>query len=231
MKKEKGKHFCIARDRSALYGMLSFVYIQIPERKTLELNFADQASKLFEAIPKEAKETSEAIAEGIRTVRDYIHKRDMHLEECALELSKDWTRLFRGVDRSGPPPPYESVYRTERMQAKCAQDIHRLFSKMGIRVPEEWHQPPDYIGVELDFMRLLCEKELRHRNDSQLKALREVLDEERAFLEDHLGLWVPNFCKRMLEEAREDYYRGIAHLTLGLVAFDRLWVPRLLSLF
>ena len=102
---------------------------------------------------------------------------------------------------------------------------------MGIRVPEEWHQPPDYIGVELDFMRLLCEKELGHRNNSQLKALREVLDEEKAFLEDHLGLWVPDFCKRMLEEAREDYYRGIAHLTLGLVAFDRLWVPRLLSLF
>ena len=227
MKKEK--HFCIARNRAALYGMLSSVYIQIPERRTLELNFVDPASKLLEAIPKEAKEISKPIAEGIRIVRDYIRDRGLHLEECLLDLLKDWTRLFRGVDRSGPLPPYESVYRTERIQTKYAQEVHRLFSKMGIRVPEEWHQPLDYIGVELDFMRLLCEKELRHRNDSQLKALREALDEERAFLEDHLGPWVPIFCKRVLGEAGEDYYRGIAHLTLGLVAFDRLWVPRLLS--
>ncbi len=222
------KDFSIARDRSELYGMLSSVYIEVPDKKTLELSFVDPLLKLLGAAPKEAKEASHSIAEGNRIIRDYMRERGRHFEEGALDLAKDWTRLFRGVDKNGPPPPYESVYLDGRMQTKSAREVHRLFSRNGIRIPEEWHHPADYIGVELDFMRLLCEKEWRHRNENQLKELREVLEEERAFLEDHLCIWVPIFCKRMLEQARENYFRGIAYLTLGLVQFDRIWVPRLL---
>ena len=77
-------------------------------------------------------------------------------------------------------------------------------------------------------MRLLCEKEFHLRGDGERIALRQAVEAERSFLENHLALWVPIFCKRMLEEAREAYYLGIAHLTLGLVGFDRLWVSRLL---
>jgi anaerobic sulfite reductase subunit A len=100
---------------------------------------------------------------------------------------------------------------------------------MGIQVPEEWHQPPDYIGVELDFMRFLCEEESRRRDDGEQNALREAVEAEKSFLENHIALWVPIFCERMLEEAREEYYLGIAYLTLGLVGFDRLWISRLLN--
>ena len=214
--------------RRDLYGLLSTVYIQLPEKKTLKLKW-EPAVELLRYPQKGSEEALKQIHKGLKLVHSYGSKKDRPDEDILTNLCKDWTRLFRGIDRKGLLPPYESLYRPERLQKKPAQEINRLFSEMGIQVPEEWHQPSDYIGVELDFMRLLCEKEWRHRDNGERNAIREAVEAEKSFLEDHLTLWVPIFCKRMLKEAREEYYLGIAHLTLGLVGFDRLWVSRLLD--
>jgi len=96
-------------------------------------------------------------------------------------------------------------------------------------VPEEWRQPPDYIGVELDFMRLLCERERQEREEKETDALRHILEIENSFLEEHLALWVPVFCEKMFQQAHEDYYRGVARLTAGLVAYDGTYVKTILS--
>ena len=58
----------------------------------------------------------------------------------------------------------------------------------------------------------------------------EVLEEENSFLENHLGLWISIFCEKMLKEAREDFFIGVARLTKGLVEYDRVWIPHLLNL-
>jgi TorA maturation chaperone TorD len=218
----------LSKIRRDLYGLLSSVYIQIPEKKILELKW-EPAVELLRYPQEGGEKVFKQIQKGLNLVKPYGSKQDRIDEEILTNLSKDWTRLFRGVVRDGILPPYESLYRTKRLQKKSAQEINRLFSKMGVQVPEEWHQPSDYIGVELDFMRLLCEKEWRHRDNGERNAFREAVEAEKSFLEKHLTLWVPIFCERMLKEAREEYYLGIAHLTLGLVGFDRLWVSRLLD--
>ena len=220
--------YTLAKIRRDLYGLLSSVYIQLPEAKTLELRWKP-ASELLKYPQEGSQKAFHQVQEGLNLVKPYGLKKGRTDEEILRNLSKDWTHVFRGVVRDGILPPYESLYRPKRLQKKPAQEINRLFSKMGIQVPEEWHQPSDYIGVELDFMRFVCEKESRLRNDGEPNALREAVETGKSFLEDHIALWVPIFCKRMLEEAREDYYLGIAHLTLGFVEFDRLWVSRLLA--
>jgi len=218
----------LAKVRGDLYGLLSSAYIQLPEKKILELKW-EAAVELLRYPQEESEKAFKQIQKGLNLVKSYGSKKDRIDEEILTNLSKDWTRLFRGVVRDGIFPPYESLYRPKRLQKKPAQEINRLFSKMGIQVPEEWHQPSDYIGVELDFMRFLCEKESRRRDDGERNALREAVEAEKSFLEDHIALWVPIFCERMLEEAREEYYLGIANLTSGLVGFDRRWVSRLLD--
>ncbi len=218
----------LSKIRGDLYGLLSSAYIELPEKKIFELKWEPAVELL--TYPQEAsEEVLQQIQKGLNLVESYQSKKDLTDDEILTNLSKDWTRLFRGVVRNGILPPYESLCRPERLQKKPAQEINRLFSKMGIQVPEEWHQPSDSIGVELDLMRLLCEKEWRRREDGERSALREAIRSEKSFVEDHIALWVPIFSERMLEEAREEYYRGIAHLTLGLVGFDRLWIPRLLD--
>jgi len=228
-------HQNLAAYRSSLYGLLSSVYLQIPDTGILGLPW-NAAAKLLEfpqvgttRFREGSEEALKEIENGLKLVHPYLSKKVHAFEKDFLNLSKDWTHLFRGVDKRGPLPPYESLYRTGKLQEKPAQDIHRLFSKMGVHVPEEWHQPLDYIGVELDFMRLLCEKERegweKHGGDSIL----EVVKIEESFLENHVGLWIFSFCEKMMEQAREDFYQGIARLTKGLVEYDRTHIRNIIS--
>ena len=219
----------LAEYRSNLYALLASVYIQIPERKTLSLHW-EPTLKLLEFPQKEAEKSLQEIEEGQRLIKDYISRENISCEERLINLSKEWTRLFRGVDIKGPHPPYESLYRTGKLQDKPAQEINRLFSKMGIRVPEEWHQPSDYIGVELDFMHLLCAKEREAWEEKHIGSVHEISEIEKSFLENHLGLWIPIFCGKMIELAREDFHKGIARLTKGLIRYDQIWTPHLFLL-
>ena len=225
----------LAAYRSSLYGLLSSLYLQIPDKGILGLPW-DAAAKLLEFPQVRTTPSKEGIEEalkeienGLRLVRPYLSKEDHAFKKDLLNLSKDWTHLFRGVDKSGPLPPYESLYRTGKLQEKPAQDIHRLFSKMGVHVPEEWHQLLDYIGVELDFMRFLCDKERGAWEKNGRDSVLEVVKAEESFLEDHVGLWVFSFCEKMVEQAREDFYRGIARLTKGLVEYDRVHIRNIIS--
>ena len=211
----------LARCRGDLYNLLSSAYIRIPARETLELGWKP-AVDLLRFPQEESKEALHFIDKGLTLIKPY-HSGGGVLEEGTLiNLSRDWTRLFRGVEKKGILPPYESLYRTGKLQEKPSREIHRLFSQTGIRVPDEWHQPPDYIGVELDFMRLLCSRELEAYEKQEANILSETLHVERSFVENHLGIWVPQFCKKMLSEAEEDYFRGVAHLTVGLIGYDRI---------
>jgi TorA maturation chaperone TorD len=176
-----------------------------------------------------SKETLQHVDKGLSLIKPYSSGGSALEGRMLTNLSRDWTRLFRGVEKKGILPPYESLYRTGKLQEKPSREIHRLFSHMGIRVPDEWHQPPDYIGVELDFMRLLCSKELEAYEKQGANILSETLHAEHSFVENHLGVWVPQFCEKMFLEAEEDYFRGVAHLTVGLIGYDRIHIKNRVS--
>jgi TorA maturation chaperone TorD len=211
----------LARCRGDLYNLLSTAYIRIPARETLELGWKP-AVDLLRFPREESKEALQRVDKGLNLIRSYDSSGGVLEEKTLTNLSRDWTRLFRGVEKKGILPPYESLYRTGKLQEKPSREIHRLFSQMGIRVPDEWHQPPDYIGVELDFMRLLCSKELEAYEKQETDILSGTLHAEQSFVENHLGVWVPQFCEKMFSQAEEDYFRGLAHLTVGLIKYDRI---------
>ena len=220
----------LARCRGDLYHLLSSAYIHVPEKKTLEFAWEPAAELL--SFPQERTEAAlQHIDKGLKLIKLYGSRNNPLDEKTLTNLSKDWTRLFRGVERDGILPPYESLYRTGKLQEKPAREIHRLFSQMGIRVPDEWHQPQDYIGVELDFMRLLCSREFEACEKQEKKSIVEAVKAEKSFIEHHLGAWASKFCEKMGEQAREDYYRGIAKLTVGLIEYDRSYTKTLISNF
>lgn len=220
----------LARIRRDFYSLLSSAYIHIPEKKTLELKW-EAAAELFRFPQEGGEEALRQIDKGLKLIKPYASRKNVIDEKILIDISKDWTRLFRGVERDGILPPYESLYRTGKLQEKPAREIHRLFSQMGIRVPDEWHQPQDYIGVELDFMRLLCSRELEAYEKQEKKSIVEVVKTETSFVHHHVGAWASKFCEKMGKQAREDYYRGIAQLTIGLIEYDRSYTKKRLSNF
>ena len=214
------EHVEVAEARSRVYDLLSALYLELPSLKLLQSVFGAEFERQLSSVV--SKFGVGEMKQGLKLIASFVVTfKEQPEEEVLRRVSIDRTRLLRGADpRHSPPPPYESVYREGRLWGKSTVEVSQTYGRLGIKLPEAWTEPPDYIGIELDFMRLIC---LRGRKAWQAgsadKAL-EYLEAGRDFLKKHIVLWVPGFCEEMYNRAELNFYKGIARLTRGFVEYD-----------
>lgn len=132
------------------------------------------------------------------------------------DLLAEFTRLFIGPS---PVPLYESVYRSPSglvMQEETAA-VRRKYLQAGLVVHPERSFPDDHIGAELEFVFYLCQKTTQTAGVEELGGLLRM---QEAFFREHLVQWVPLLCKRLFEEAESPYFKGVAKMTGGFIAWD-----------
>ncbi len=133
-------------------------------------------------------------------------------DDIALELARDWTRLFRGVGsgtRFHLPPPYEACYtgwEGSGASARLFLELQNIYAKAGLSCAQHGSRP-DYVGVMLAFVSLLWRKELAGNISLQTAAEFSLLRER--FERDHLQPWVSDFCRRAAPYAETLFYRGV----------------------
>ena len=142
------------------------------------------------------------------------------------ELTAEHTRLFSlpsGVI------PHESFYLDEkkRLGGRVTIGVRQYYQDAGAQLTKECLDLPDHIGVELEFMKFLCEIEEQFWKESNLEGLRKSLQFQNHFLAEHLLLWYEVLCGRILEEAKLDLYRALARLTIEFLNSEREFVPEL----
>lgn len=214
------EYVLVAEARRQVYDLLSALYLELPNSKMIQSMF-DTEFKLGLSSAVSNFEADE-IKEGLTLIASFITAfKEQSTEEVLKRISIDRTRLLRGVSQQhSPPPPYESVYRDGRLYSESTIEVSQIYCRLGITLPQTWTEPPDYIGIELDFMRLICQGEKEAwQTDSFDKAL-EHLEVGGDFLKKHILQWVPRFCEEMYNKAELDFYKGIAHFTSGFVAYD-----------
>ena len=214
------EYLLVAEARRQVYDLLSALYLELPNSKMIQSMF-DTEFKLGLSSAVSNFEADE-IKEGLTLIASFITAfKEQSTEEVLKRISIDRTRLLRGVSQQhSPPPPYESVYRDGRLYSESTIEVSQIYCRLGITLPQTWTEPPDYIGIELDFMRLICQGEKEAwQTDSFDKAL-EHLEVGGDFLKKHILQWVPRFCEEMYNKAELDFYKGIAHFTSGFVAYD-----------
>ena len=217
---ETAKPFAIAQARRSVYEMLSGFFLELPALETVNSIFDPDFGRRLSAVAP-VFETGE-IREGLRLISTFISSfTNDSREEILKRIAMDRTRLFRGVsEKHSPPPPYESFYREQRLRGEGSAEVYRFYSKLGVTLAEEWTESPDYLGIEIDFMRLLCQSEEEAWLNSQPEKALEFLGASMDFLKDHLLKWVPSFLDKMYEMADLDFYRGLAKLTSGFLKYD-----------
>lgn len=208
----------LATARSRIYGFLGAVFNRLPNEQFVGgLSSPEMAA--FLASIGELEDQNEGIREGLRLLEAYItHTKDRPVEEVKTELGVERTRLVRGIKPDyGPPPPYEWVHapRTGDAPGLTTAIVRNAYAESHAALPEIVREEPDFIGIELDFMRYLTEKEGAAWESDQPDGALQVIGKERAFLDEHILVWIPKFCDVMLEQARIDFFRGIALLTKG----------------
>lgn len=182
-------------ERSSLYGFLALVYREEP-------------TAAFLLKMKNAEFLDALSAAGVRFDKAFFASPD---EELLDELAIEYTRLFIGPGRHIPAS--EGAQREGALWGRTTSEVARLVENCGLRYNPEYCDPPDHIGVELEFMQEVTRREAEawEREDSS-EAL-HCLHIEREFIGKHLSRWVPLFCEKVAQEAECSFYREMAVLT------------------
>ncbi len=202
----------IIQSRASSYAFLSGAYRQgasvaLPEGLVSELASG-------------AEEEPES--EGHRTLRDYARRiRGADLQQVATDLGAEYVALLLSAS-ANPVFPYESVYTSpEQLLMQEARDrVLAEYRQEGLARVQEFKLPGDHVAIELEFMAYLCQKTAGALEAGNVEAAQASLEKQEQFLDQHLLVWVPQFCRDLARAAWSDFYRGIARITEEHLAQD-----------
>ncbi len=171
---------------------------------------------------------------GLDRISSYqLAVREKPDEDVLTELAIDRTAILRGTGHADMKPPYEGLYRKGARFGDSVLGLRKFYRKAGLVPDETVGESPDYLCVELDFMKQLClrEETLRLREGEVgeviAKTIAKTIALEEEFLRLHLGNWVGEFCGAVEKHASTDFYRGFALVLDAYVRMDREWLGSL----
>ena len=137
-------------------------------------------------------------------------QRKNHFEE----LKTDYAKLFVGPFTL-LTPPYGSVYldRERKVMGDSTVEVRSVYRRAGVDISKDFHDAPDHIAAELEFMYFLIFKEVEALGESDVGRAIDFLNQQKAFLTDHLCAWVPEFTEKAEEVAATEFYKNLARAT------------------
>jgi DMSO reductase family type II enzyme chaperone len=197
--------------RSAVYRILGLGF-SYPGPEVLGFLKGGFTHKLAEAVSLLAGDDQPELAEAVEGLGSRSPKGSGGGTVGHLgEIEGEYNRLFRtGLLCT----PYETEYDPMRSVRKGQElaDILGFYSAFGLGPSQEQKELPDHIGVELEFMGFLLQKEAYARLNGWSEKVEVCTDAQRKFLREHLGVWVFAFCDRLEETSGSKFYRSLAKL-------------------
>ena len=196
----------ILRDRVTSYGFLSQLYRQEISLPAL--------GHLLDELTRE-QPAGEVASEGLQFLRQFalaVQRSD--LAAVQSELAAEYVSVLLSGDKKGVSP-FESVYTSaERLLMQEARDqVLAAYRAEGLAKIAEFREPEDHIAIELEFMAHLCQQTIEMLEKGNVAGGLASLDHQKTFLEQHLLVWVPEFCQNLFRVSRSDFFRGLARLT------------------
>jgi len=208
----------IVRSRAGMYGFLATIYNQQADSQMVRnLRKGEILTLLTSGC---SNNFISDISQGLNEIAEFIQlSTEAPGNKVELLLAVDWTRLFRGVSpEKGPQPPYEGLYLNKgKDDQEVMQDVYRQYKNEGITIGSTFQNRPDYIGIELDFLRHLSDQEADAIDAGDNDRASKYSKSADAFLAEHLGQWCGKFCDLAITHAKTGFYRGALRLTKGIV--------------
>ncbi|RUM75773.1 MAG: dehydrogenase [Sulfurovum sp.] len=124
--------------------------------------------------------------------------------------------------------PYESFYTRDDQMIESGGDnpVITLYNALNFRVELDKARvvSPDHIGVELEFMYMLCMAMEKAIEANDEEGVEELFYIQKGFLEDHLVKWTPMYLINMKKESRTPLYHDGAELVMEFLLSDLEYV-------
>ena len=159
---------------------------------------------------------------GWKLELDFKKKSD---EEILEELAIEYTRLFLGPGQH--ISPHESVHNIRedgdygKLWGQSTVEVKRFIETAGLKFTEGFTGIPDHIGVELEFLRHIADKESEAIEKGNFQDVLSCLKLSEQFISEHLLTWIESFTKQVIEQAELPFYRSAATATREVLLFDQ----------
>ena len=205
-----------AGGRAMIYHLFAAFFSRLPDQDLLSKILGDDFQRILDGL---YGLPGSRYQNAVNYIRSFLSKgRSMASEEILGKLAVDRTRILRGTGMRRLKPPYEGMYTDRKEMGESVLEVKRFYREAGIVPDETVHEPPDYLCIELDFMRQMC---LREQDQWSSGAdVSETLETELTFLREHLGTWIHEFCRRAAKEALTGFFKGLLGILDELIATD-----------
>lgn len=170
------------------------------------LAFAEE--RLFDSMRAAAQGLDAELAEGAVRLGDAFAAQDLQ------DLLIDYTRLFLGPVQP-LARPYGSFWlegETTLMQ-DSTMDVLALYREGGFEIDEAFHDLPDHVAVELEFLYLLTFRQQQAQIVGDAPASASWSELRQRFLQRHLAAWIGPFAAALRAGAQTAFYRELSELT------------------
>jgi len=176
-------------------------------------------------------EKDERLLSFFPNYRDWSKRKDLSRKELIEQYyNVDFTNLFLMH-----LVPYESFYtRDDQMIESGGENpVIELYNDLDFRVELDIARvvSADHIGVELEFMYMLCVALQKALTAEDKDGICELLQVQRAFLKEHLLEWAPLFLINAKRESRTPLYHDGAELALEFLLSDFEYVTEKLTTY
>ena len=220
-----------AQMREAIYSFLSAIYLQPISEETLQQICNELfLNDLVEVLPCNA--TTE--------LQRYLLTLDTsNLSKEIVELRQEYMSLFT-VPTGRYVAPFEDIYRGKTadgqphrgpllgVRAIAAKQPYR---EAGAEMDSVTKELPNHIGVELSFMRFLCDREAvalsaglaidHNSNDDYTFSQAEIYRAYQIrFLREHLNHWFSQLNEEIQKKSNHVLYKTIANITQEFLQQD-----------
>lgn len=202
--------------RADVYRFLSACYCK-PGEEFIEEGLAKNLAAALEPVYSEAVSLANNMGEALAT-------------HSAHDILIDFSALFIGPFEL-LAPPYGSTYLegVRTVMGATTIDAVKYYRKAGVEMDPDQKDIPDHISVELEFMYYLISREIEaYRNSNQEEALKN-LQIQNDFMKQHLGAWVPQFTKQIIDGAKNPFYKNLADCTQTVIKADMEYLENVLK--
>lgn len=153
--------------------------------------------------------------------------------DVLTQLAIDYAHTFigSGSDTYAAAYPFESVYTSPKrlMMQEARDEVLLLYRAAGLEKLESEKEAEDHLALELQFMEILVERSMDALQEGNQEEMKQLLCQQRNFLEDHLLFWYPMMENDIQRLAKTGFYKGVGELALGFIEVDAAFLDELLD--
>lgn len=136
-------------------------------------------------------------------------------------LAVEHARLFVGPFHL-IAPPYGSVYLDDAaaVMGDSTARVAAFYHSCGLHLADDFHELPDHVAVELEFMSYLAFKQREAEAAGNPDEVTRIVRLQKEFLDRFLLPWLTPFTSAVITDGGSPFYRAIARCTAAFISAD-----------